>query len=282
MALFFIDKKINVLILISNYKLLKLSIMNTIFIFLIVAILAIFIIAQVILKKLQSKNFSEAESNSDIERMVNAYRSGAQYKRARTRLWELMIIGPAIIALLGFGGYYVALNYQKFETSYPHFLKAPAEVYHQEYERVKQERIEAAESDYNEFKMEYERVKNNHPEYSFERAEKRLQELAEEVQKAKSYEFSDYEKRQSKERNALRIMLIVSIVLWYLFALISESKWCKDCNSCFISTFAIILAGDLLILMFFVGCTQAEWLSVLIIYAICYFLYRLNVKKSKI
>lgn len=204
--------------------------MNTIFIFLVVAILAIFIIAQVIFKKLQNRKFSEAESNSDIEQMVNAYKNGLKYKRARTRLWELMIIVPAIIALLGFGGYFVASNYQNIRILYPHFLKAPAEFYYQEYEKI-----------------------------------------------------------QRVEGFVLRIIFIISIVFWSISALILESKRkrFKDCNEYFILKIAVALisaafAGCLLVLMAFCGCTQAEWISVLIIYAICYFLYRLNVKKSKI
>ena len=210
---FFVDKKINALILRSNYKLLKLSIMNTIFIFSVVAILAIFIIAQVILKKLQSKNFSEAESNSDIERMVNAYRSGAQYKRARTRLWELMIIVPAVIALVAFaviaildknkqdkqnvekGKNQEQVSQTSNNSTFLFYLIPHGEVgYKAHYVKIKQQKVQKAQKVLSDIEQEM----SEHSElYNHDLRSVELAIHQRKLAEAKAYSFQDYVKNTS-------------------------------------------------------------------------------------
>ena len=222
---FFVDKKINVLILISNYKLLKLSIMNTIFIFLVIAVLAVFVIAQIMFKKLQKQHLSAVESKSDIEQMVNAYRSGAQYKRARTRLWELIIIVPAIIALLGAGGYMLVKYHDNIRTSMPHFLEQDDEYYMQEFQAYKQTMVTNAkgwlEKDQKkldelikDYPYSWDRLIKDYP-YSWVRRkyEEDVEKSKESLQQAENYSFETYIQGPSGKYSKFKLFLLV----WFMF-----------------------------------------------------------------
>lgn len=201
--------------------------MNTIFIFLIVAILAMFVIAQVIFKKLQSKKLSETKSNSDVEQMVNAYRNGLKYKKARTRLWELMIIVPAVIALLGTGGYIFIEYRDNIRTSMPHFLEQDDEYYNeyykQEFQAYKQTMVNKAKGWLEKDQQKFDNLIKVYP-YSWVRTlyEEDVKKSEENLQKAKDYSFETY----IQEANGKYIMFKLLLLIWFMLLVLQIVLYC--------------------------------------------------------
>ena len=188
--------------------------MNTIFIFLVIAVLAVFVIAQIMFKKLQKQHLSAVESKSDIEQMVNAYRSGAQYKRARTRLWELIIIVPAIIALLGAGGYMLVKYHDNIRASMPHFLEQDDEYYMQEFQAYKQTMVTNAKGwlEKDQKKLD-ELIKDNPYSWVRRKYEEDVEKSKESLQQAENYSFETYIQGPSGKYSKFKLFLLV----WFMF-----------------------------------------------------------------
>lgn len=213
--------------------------MKTNFIILVLA-LAVFVIAQVIFKKLQRKSPSKVESNSDTEQMVNAYHNSVQYKRVRIRIGKLMIIVSAIIILVTFGGMIILneknqdkqnieINEHKEQASkvshnlnFFFYLIPHSEIgYKAHYVEIKDQKVKEAQKALSDIKQEM----SERPDiYNQDLRTVELNIHQQKLAKAKAYSFHDYVKNTSVGYVGIGGVIIFSTYLVYLLCPVFRRK----------------------------------------------------------
>ena len=204
--------------------------MNTVFIISVVA-LAVFVIAQVIFKKLQSKKLSDTESK------IKAYKNGAQYKKARARLWKLIIIIPAIIALVVFAVIEILdenkQNIEKGEnqeqvshtshiSTFLFYLIPHSEIgYKAHYVEIKDQKVKEAQKALSDIKQEM----SERPDiYNQDLRTVELNIHQQKLAKAKAYSFHDYVKNTSVGYVGIGGVIIFFTYLVYLLCPVFRRK----------------------------------------------------------